>query len=243
MVLAFHQFLPFEAIFYSLQVLVLRKRNTITFFMCSLNQLMWSSFLRRLREGHLRDFEVSAACGQVTFVLPSCVRTFREWTGMGDAGQLPFSNVSPCLKNLDSVQNYSKAGGSILWPPFSRLCLSSGHSCLWLFLVWSRTFWSYGLFLPISKNAKYSQWFIKTKKRKTPTSYLLNSFRCPCSLSCNHWMWMVLSGTFSLGKCPWWESKRRVITGTILMGWRLNCRKSAISSCLRIPSERYCSFK
>lgn len=30
-VLAFHQFLPFEAICYSLQVLVLRKRNTVTF--------------------------------------------------------------------------------------------------------------------------------------------------------------------------------------------------------------------
>ena len=35
-------------------------------------------------------------------------------------GQLPFSNVSPCLKSLDSVQNYSKADGSILWPPFFK---------------------------------------------------------------------------------------------------------------------------
>lgn len=73
--------------------------------------------------------------------------------------------------------------------------------------------------------------------------FLLNSFRCPCSLPCNYWMWMVLSGMLSSGKCPGWESKRRVITGTILVGWRLNYRKSTIPSCLRIPSERYCSFK
>lgn len=154
-------------------------------------------------------------------------------------GQLPFSNVSPCLKTLDSVQNCSKADGSILCPLFSRLCLSSGHpSC-----GHSWTFWSCGLFLPISKHAKYSQRFIKTKKRKTSISYLLNSFCFPCSLSCNYWMWMVLSDTLSSGKCPWGESKRRVIPGTILVVWRLNYRKSAIPSCLRIPSERYCSFK
>ena len=40
--------------------------------------LLRSSFLRKLREDHLRAFEVAAAYGQGTSVLPSCVRAFRE---------------------------------------------------------------------------------------------------------------------------------------------------------------------
>ena len=124
------------------------------------------------------------------FCPPVCVPFVSE----PGCGQLPFSNVSPCLKSLDSVQNYSKADGSILWPPFFKAVPFIWASMLTVIPgIWSRMFWSYGLFLLISKSAKYSQWFIKTKKRKTSVSYLTHSVvhvLYPVIIGCG-WFWVA----------------------------------------------------
>ena len=134
-VLAFHWFLPFEAVCYSLQVLVLRK-ETPSPFLCSLHQLTAVKVPKEIEGRPSKSFwrGCSLWAGNIcSALLCACL----SWVNR-DVGSCLSQMYHLVWKALTLFRIILRPMGQFFGPLFSRLCLSSGHPCLWLFLVYDQ---------------------------------------------------------------------------------------------------------